>query len=126
METFIVLGLCFILYEALDLFQSCYNRPNHHQPLHHQQNGDGGLKDINKIPKHSQTVDSKDTARLILDVISEISDSGGGGSGETDSEGSINEDSHAIVDNVTTKVAKVFSISDTVECGAVAPPLAYK
>lgn len=24
METFIVLGLCFMLYEALDLFQSCY------------------------------------------------------------------------------------------------------
>lgn len=29
METFIVLGLCFILYEALDLFQSCYNKERH-------------------------------------------------------------------------------------------------
>lgn len=38
METFIVLGLCFILYEALDLFQSCYNkdpdRPHHHRRRH--------------------------------------------------------------------------------------------
>lgn len=35
METFIVLGLCFILYEALDLFQSCYNKERHHHQ--HQQ-----------------------------------------------------------------------------------------
>lgn len=39
METFIVLGLCFILYEALDLFQSCYNkeRHQHNQPRYHRQ-----------------------------------------------------------------------------------------
>lgn len=31
METFIVLGFCFILYEALDLFQSCYTNTNRHR-----------------------------------------------------------------------------------------------
>lgn len=33
METFIVLGFCFILYEALDFFQSCYSNNNRHQHL---------------------------------------------------------------------------------------------
>lgn len=36
METFIVLGLCFILYEALDLFQSCYNSNGNEQPQQEQ------------------------------------------------------------------------------------------
>lgn len=30
METFIVLGLCFILYEALDFFQGCIHSPHQH------------------------------------------------------------------------------------------------
>lgn len=42
METFIVLGFCFILYEALDFFQSCYSNNNRHHQQHPQFN-----KDIN-------------------------------------------------------------------------------
>lgn len=38
METFIVLGFCFILYEALDFFQSCYSNNNRHQQQHPQFN----------------------------------------------------------------------------------------
>lgn len=125
METFIVLGLCFILYEALDLFQSCYNRPNQHQPLQNV------LKKKNKIKSNNNNnqtaVDSKDTTRLILDVIPEIGDSGGGGaeddgddfcSDSTDSDGSSNDDSSMIIATVhlSTAATKVFSISDTVEC----------
>lgn len=36
METFIVLGFCFILYEALDFFQSCYTNNNLHEQRHPQ------------------------------------------------------------------------------------------
>lgn len=36
METFIVLGFCFILYEALDFFQSCYTNNNLHEQQHPQ------------------------------------------------------------------------------------------
>lgn len=40
METFIVLGFCFILYEALDFFQSCYSNNNRHHQQHPQFNKD--------------------------------------------------------------------------------------
>lgn len=40
METFIVLGFCFILYEALDFFQSCYTNNNRHHQQHPQFNKD--------------------------------------------------------------------------------------
>lgn len=36
METFIVLGFCFILYEALDFFQGCYTNNNLHEQQHPQ------------------------------------------------------------------------------------------
>lgn len=36
METFIVLGFCFMLYEALDFFQSCYTNNNLHEQQHPQ------------------------------------------------------------------------------------------
>lgn len=60
METFIVLGLCFILYEALDLFQSCYNHNNRHSHHHFGEHLEGA------------TDENKDTARLILDTIQEV------------------------------------------------------
>uniref|UniRef100_A0A1B0CEW1 Secreted protein n=1 Tax=Lutzomyia longipalpis TaxID=7200 RepID=A0A1B0CEW1_LUTLO len=34
MEIFIVLGLCFVLYEALDLFQGCYHQYYHRNTTH--------------------------------------------------------------------------------------------
>lgn len=34
METFIMLGFCFILYETLDFFQSCYTNNNLHERQH--------------------------------------------------------------------------------------------
>lgn len=60
METFIVLGLCFILYEALDLFQSCYNHNNRHSHHHLGEHLEGA------------TDENKDTAHLILDTIQEV------------------------------------------------------
>lgn len=46
METFIVLGFCFILYEALDFFQSCYGTNNRHQHQHPQFNKTNPSADI--------------------------------------------------------------------------------
>lgn len=68
METFIVLGLCFILYEALDLFHSCYNNPQH------PQNGDSGCANNgNGVRDVDSASVNKDTARLVaLDSIDEI------------------------------------------------------
>lgn len=81
METFIVLGLCFILYEALDLFQSCYNKERHQQ---RQQDSDFGgsasstsnTDSTNCIAANRSASDSisvsKDTAHLMpLDAIDE-------------------------------------------------------
>lgn len=68
METFIVLGLCFILYEALDLFQSCYNNQEHPQ-----QNDSGCANNGTGANNIDTTSISKDTARLVtLDNIDEI------------------------------------------------------
>lgn len=74
METFIVLGLCFILYEALDLFQSCYNKERHQQ---RQQDsgagaGSGGSSaECNRSASDSFCV-NRDTAHLMpLEAIEE-------------------------------------------------------
>lgn len=55
METFIVLGFCFILYEALDFFQSCYSNNNRHQQQHPQFN-----KDISAAHTKENLVDNND------------------------------------------------------------------
>lgn len=67
METFIVLGFCFILYEALDFFQSCYSNNNRHHQQHPQFN-----KDISTT-NTKETVDNNDEKATILrDVITSI------------------------------------------------------
>lgn len=91
METFIVLGLCFILYEALDLFQSCYNKERHQQQQHQRQqehSSDGACSSSGRAGSSTDCIaannnnncsgsDSycvnKDTAHLMpLDSIEEI------------------------------------------------------
>lgn len=83
METFIVLGLCFILYEALDLFHSCYTNQ--------QQQGFGNNSDFSsgsnfddddsgggntKNSNNDAICVTKDTAKLVrLDSIEEIDSS---------------------------------------------------
>lgn len=59
METFIVLGFCFILYEALDFFQSCYSNNNRHQHQHPQFN------------KTKTNIGDKNDIRHTLDTIEE-------------------------------------------------------
>lgn len=67
METFIVLGFCFILYEALDFFQSCYSNNNRHQQQHPQFNKDINATDI------KETVDNNDeNATNLQDVITSM------------------------------------------------------
>lgn len=56
-----MLGLCFVLYEALDLFQGCY------QHYHHSNNADNGLADIEK---HNKSVLTR-TNKIIKDIIAE-------------------------------------------------------
>lgn len=117
METFIVLGLCFILYEALDLFQSCYNNNRHQnqQHLSHNQNNNnnnnnsifessGGGGDNNGDENHYH---HKDTARLILDTIQ-----------ESDNNSIIEEDnlSSSSSTHQLDNTSKVFLISENVEC----------
>lgn len=75
METFIVLGLCFILYEALDLFQSCYNKERHQQ--RQQESGFGGNRADSSVAANRSASDSlsvnKDTTHLMpLEAIEEI------------------------------------------------------
>lgn len=90
METFIVLGLCFILYEALDLFQSCYNNQHHNQQQQqqrprHRRRGEHYTRQNTSNGLHSNGANSgdddndcdsnsvKDTAHLVhLDRIDEI------------------------------------------------------
>lgn len=67
METFIVLGFCFILYEALDFFQSCYSNNNKHHQQHLQLSED--------IFTHNtrETADSNDeSATNLLNVINSV------------------------------------------------------
>lgn len=80
METFIVLGLCFILYEALDLFQSCYNKERHQQ-RQQENSGIGGSAGssntansgtANRSSPSDSCCVNKDTAHLVpLEVIDE-------------------------------------------------------
>lgn len=100
METFIVLGLCFILYEALDLFQSCYNKERHQQ---RQQDSSYAGSGTDCVTENRSTSDSccvnKDTAHLMpLDAIEEI---------DLDSED--NNQSNHRSDN-----SKIYSICDRV------------
>lgn len=68
METFIVLGFCFILYEALDFFQSCYSNNNRHHQQHPQFN-----KDISGA-NTKETFDNNDeNATNLQDVITSTS-----------------------------------------------------
>lgn len=60
METFIVLGFCFILYEALDFFQSCYTNNNLHEQQHPQFS-----KDISSEQTDKSTVAGTATAAPI-------------------------------------------------------------
>lgn len=88
METFIVLGLCFILYEALDLFQSCYNNQQQHPQTNddidcttntssNNCNSSSTICARNSNNATTNDIDTasvnKDTARLVtLDSIDEI------------------------------------------------------
>lgn len=55
-----MLGLCFVLYEALDLFQGCYQH-------YHHSNNTNGLADIEK---HNKSVLTR-TNKIIKDIIAE-------------------------------------------------------
>lgn len=118
METFIVLGLCFILYEALDMFQSCYNNNRHH--THHL--GEA----FNKYESSDGSGNSsKDTNRLILDAIPEVTDdilsSGNECSSNIvdDDDGDVNQSLLARA-NLDKPVVKVFSISENLDCSRIA------
>lgn len=64
METFIVLGFCFILYEALDFFQSCYSNNNRHQHQHPQFNKTKkNIVGKNKIRNNLDTIDENETIK---------------------------------------------------------------
>lgn len=82
METFIVLGLCFILYEALDLFHSCYSNQQQHSFGNSDFNGgnnfddDSGSANNSKNSNNDRISVTKDTAKLVhLDSIEEIDSS---------------------------------------------------
>lgn len=107
METFIVLGLCFILYEALDLFHSCYNnnRPQHLIPssasaLVRQQYANNNNNNNNDSCDENE-IYAKDTTRLILSRVDEFDDSNSGSE-----------------DNYLDSCNKVYSISESIECKA--------
>lgn len=81
METFIVLGLCFIIYEALDLFHSCYSNQQQHSFGGSEFNGgnnfdddSGGGNGSNSKNSNADAISvNKDTAKLLrLDSIDEI------------------------------------------------------
>lgn len=106
METFIVLGLCFILYEALDLFQSCYNKERHQQ--RQQESGFGGSAGNSgsdcgstaECTTSESLCGNKDTTHLMpLDVIEEI---------DLDSSDDNNQTNHHL------DKSKVYSICDRV------------
>lgn len=64
METFIVLGFCFILYEALDFFQSCYSNNNRHQHQHPQFNKTKkNIFNKNKNRNNLDTIDENETIK---------------------------------------------------------------
>lgn len=68
METFIVLGFCFILYEALDFFQSCYTNNNRHHQQHPQ-----FAKDITSASRVKETLEIIDeNAATFNDVITSM------------------------------------------------------
>lgn len=104
METFIVLGLCFILYEALDLFQSCYNKERHQQRQQESSfAGSASGSGTDCVAANRAVSDSfcvnKDTAHLLpLDAIEEI---------ELDSDD--NDQSNHYLDH-----SKIYSICDRV------------
>lgn len=120
METFIVLGLCFILYEALDLFQSCYNNNRHH--THHLGEAFNKYKSCDLDGSGNS---SKDTTRLILDAIPEATDdtlsSGNECSSNNvdDDDGDGNQSLLARV-HLDKPVVKVFSISESLDCSRIA------
>lgn len=58
METFIVLGFCFILYEALDFFQSCYSSNNRHHQHPHFHNRNGGAVASSSSPASGSASDN--------------------------------------------------------------------
>lgn len=66
METFIVLGFCFILYEALDFFQSCYTNNNRHHQQHAQFS-----REISTT-NSKETVDNSDDSDNFRDVITSV------------------------------------------------------
>lgn len=112
METFIVLGLCFILYEALDLFQSCYNNNRHN---HHSNFGGATVQTDDGTDSYTtnNNNETKDTSRLIMDAISEVD------SVNSSSNSSViddNDQNQLITSSQSIDVhRKVFSISDTIE-----------
>lgn len=67
METFIVLGFCFILYEALDFFQSCYSNNNRHHQQHPQFN-----KDISATNTKESVDNNDENATNLRDVITSV------------------------------------------------------
>lgn len=67
METFIVLGFCFILYEALDFFQSCYTNNNRHHQQHPQFS-----KDITSASVKEPTDNNDENTHTFNDVITSM------------------------------------------------------
>lgn len=70
METFIVLGFCFILYEALDFFQSCYSNNNRHHQQHPQFNND--ISGTNTKENVDNNDENATTATNLRDVITSM------------------------------------------------------
>lgn len=118
METFIVLGLCFILYEALDLFQSCYNNTSNQQPQTQPQQppqttSDGSSGDTNECNSSSSSsvdhidndtlTENKDTLHTIV-LDTNIDDNND------------DDDDNDVIANASTPYStnKVFSICDRV------------
>jgi len=92
METFIVLGLCFVLYEALDLFQGCYHRQQQLQqqtPLLQCDDDDNDTVDLNNVITVENNINVvKDLKTFMID-----------------------KNSNILIENIDNNNDKIFSIS---------------
>ncbi|GAB0087113.1 hypothetical protein DMENIID0001_013880 [Sergentomyia squamirostris] len=68
MEIFVVLGLCFVLYEALDLFEGCYRQYRHNGHL------TNAVTDREDTTSNNQTGDDVEECKHLLSPSCEHSD----------------------------------------------------
>lgn len=118
METFIVLGFCFILYEALDLFQSCYTNNNRHP---HQQLQLTDANEANSITDDTETNDvpaanaSSDANNVITTVPLRSSDSPAKQDSATSSESIYLCEDNVQLLNASVKSGQDYEFIDNVE-----------